>query len=94
MQGQANGAAQVKFHALPPEVKCPSCGGALAYIRVRKFGDLYQCARGAKACPGAVLHYCKAGTTRCGWTRVLEAKFPDRWIECADQALCADRSMD
>jgi hypothetical protein len=66
----------VKLHPLSPDMKCQTCGGELEFVRVRRFADLYQCARGAKVCPGDVLHYCKAGTTTCGWARVLSSGFP------------------
>lgn len=81
----AEGGSHMKLHSLSPEVKCPVCGGVLVYIRVRKFGDLYRCARGVKDCSGAVLHYQKSSTSKCGWAHILETGHTDRWIECADQ---------
>jgi hypothetical protein len=74
------------LHPLSPEVKCQTCGGELEFVRVRRFADLYQCARGARAYRGAVLDYRKARTTTCGWARVMETGFPDQWIECAGTA--------
>ena len=38
----------MKLHLLSPEVKCQTCGGELEFVRVRRFADLHQCARGAK----------------------------------------------
>ena len=73
------------LYPLLPEVKCQTCGGDLEFVRVRRSADLYQCARGARACDGAVLHYRKARTTTCGWARALETGFPDKWTECVHQ---------
>ena len=42
----------MRLHPLAPEVKCPVCGDGLTFIRVRKFGDLYQC-----KCRRQVIHY-------------------------------------
>jgi hypothetical protein len=71
---------------LSSAVKCPVCGGGLLFIRVRKFGDLYHCIRGAKVCPGVVLHYRRAGTTQCGWARLFDTGRPDEWIRCSEYA--------
>jgi hypothetical protein len=75
----------MKLHPLSPEVKCPMCGGVLVYVRLRRFGDLYQCFRIAKGCRGAVMHYRKGRTTRCGWAQPFDIGLPERWTECADQ---------
>jgi hypothetical protein len=36
----------MRFHLLAPDVKCSACGGDLVFVRVRGYGDLYQCASG------------------------------------------------
>ena len=47
----------MRYHLLPPDVKCPACGAAgLTFVRVIGGRDLYQCASGGP-CRCAVLHY-------------------------------------
>jgi hypothetical protein len=55
------------LHPLAPGVKCPAWGaGGLMFIRVRKYGDLYQCASGGP-CKREVLHYyVRKETKTCG----------------------------
>ena len=56
----------MRFHPLAPEVKCPACGGDLTFVRVRVFGDLYQCSSGGlPKCQ--VLHYRRQKTKTCGY---------------------------
>ena len=36
----------MRFHPLALDVKCPACSADLTFVRVRGYGDLYQCASG------------------------------------------------
>ena len=46
----------MRLHLISPDAKCGACGANnLTFIRVRKFGDLYQCSSGT--CKRQVLHY-------------------------------------
>jgi hypothetical protein len=54
--------ALMRYHLLAPNVKCPSCGGGLTFIRVRGYGDLYQC---------AFLPLSGARRVRASWSRTL-----------------------
>ena len=55
----------MRFHLLAPDVKCPTCGADLTFVRVRGYGDLYQCASGGP-CRCQVMHYRKE-TKTCGY---------------------------
>jgi hypothetical protein len=55
----------MRFHPLAPEAKCPACGADLTFVRVRGYGDLYQCASGGP-CRCKVLHYRAKATKTCG----------------------------
>ena len=45
----------MRFHLLASDVKCPACGGDLMFVRVRGYGDLYQCASDPCRRPGHAL---------------------------------------
>jgi hypothetical protein len=59
----------MRFHALPPNMKCPRCGAGLTFVRVRTFGDLYQCASGAP-CRGQIMHYQRKERKICGYAAI------------------------
>jgi hypothetical protein len=70
----------MRLYALAPEVKCPGCGADLTFIRVRKFGDLYQC-----SCNRQVLHYRKKETKACGYAPIYSSGAFGVWTACGDR---------
>ena len=69
------------FHPLAPDVKCPACGAALTFIRVRGgYGDLYQCSGGP--CRREVLHYRNKGTRACGYALAYRSGVFGPWTAC------------
>jgi hypothetical protein len=71
--------SHMRLHPLAPEVKCPNCGAGITFIRVRLFGDLYQCGR----CKKQVLHYVSKVIHTCGYAPVTEYGSPGTWTACA-----------
>jgi hypothetical protein len=67
-------------HPLAADVKCPACGSALAFIRVRGYGDLYQCSGGSCGCQ--VMHYRNQATKTCGWALLYSHGSLGMWIAC------------
>jgi hypothetical protein len=65
------------LHPLPPGVKCPACGGGLTFIRVRVFGDLYQC-----KCKHQVMHYLNTDTKTCGYAIIRPSWAFGAWTAC------------
>jgi hypothetical protein len=55
----------MRFHPLAPEVKCSACGGDLMFVRVRMYGDLYQCV--SDPCRRQVMHYKRKDSKTCGF---------------------------
>ena len=72
----------MRLHLLAPEVKCPACGAGLVFIRVRAYGDLYQCGR----CKKQVLHYVSKVTNTCGYAPVTRGGWPGTWTACEKPA--------
>ena len=72
------------LHPLAPDVKCPACGAALAFIRVRRYGDLYQCSDGP--CRREVLHYRSKGTKACGYALAYGSGQFGAWTACGREA--------
>jgi hypothetical protein len=70
----------MRLHPLAPEVRCPGCGAGLTFIRVRKFGDLYQC-----ACKRQVMHYRNKETKACGYAPVYSSGVFGVWTACGDK---------
>ena len=68
----------MRLHPLAPEVKCPVCGDGLTFIRVRKFGDLYQC-----KCRRQVIHYVVKRTKTCGYALMYTFGTFGAWTACA-----------
>ena len=68
-----------RFHLLAPDVKCPSCGGGLTFVRVRKFADLYQCASKRQ-----VMHYVNKETKTCGYAAMYTFGTFGVWTPCRD----------
>ena len=74
----------MRLHPLAPDVKCPNCGaGGLAFIQVRKFGDLYGCASGGPS-KCAVLHYRNKETRICGYAVIYNYGAFGVWTECGE----------
>jgi hypothetical protein len=67
----------MRLHPLAPDVKCPACGDGLGFIRVRKFGDLYQC-----ACGRQVLHYVSKEAKACGYALMYTFGAFGKWASC------------
>ena len=67
----------MRFHLLAPDVKCPACGGDLRFIRVRGYGDLYQC-----ACKRQVMHYVSKKTNTCGYAAMYTFGVFGKWTPC------------
>jgi hypothetical protein len=67
----------MRLHALASDVKCPVCGDGLTFIRVRKFGDLYQC-----KCRRQVIHYVSKGTKTCGYAVMYTFGTFGEWTAC------------
>jgi hypothetical protein len=65
------------LHPLAPDVRCPACGAALAFLRVRRYGDLYQC-----PCKHEVLHYVRKEPNACGYTLINNYGRFDVWVAC------------
>src|SRR5437868_346548 len=68
----------MKFHPLPPDLKCPVCNAGLAFVRVTGPADLYECT-GTPECQTLVLHYQQSPTSRCGWARFLPSALMGEW---------------
>ena len=73
----------MRLHPLAPDVKCPACGAALAFIRVRRYGDLYQCSGGP--CRRQVLHYRNKGTKACGYAPAYGSGEFGAWTACGNK---------
>jgi hypothetical protein len=67
----------MRLHPLAAEVRCPGCGAGLTFIRVRKFGDLYQC-----ACNRQLLHNRKKETKACGYAPIYSSGAFGVWTAC------------
>jgi hypothetical protein len=72
---------RMRFHPLASDVKCATCGGHLVFIRVRGFGDLYQCASDGP-CRGQVIHYRKKTTKTCGYAVLHKWGAIGVWTVC------------
>jgi hypothetical protein len=59
----------MRFHPLALDVKCPACSADLTFVRVRGYGDLYQCASGGP-CRGQVMHYQRKESKICGYAAI------------------------
>ena len=67
----------MRFHLLAPDVRCPSCGGGLTFIRVRRYADLYQCA--SDPCKCQVMP--KEAKT-CGYAALSPDGGLGKWTAC------------
>ena len=74
------------LHPLAPDVRCLACGAGLTFIRVRIFGDLYQCASGGP-CKRQVMHYRHKETQTCGYAPVYSSGVFGvwTWTACSDK---------
>jgi hypothetical protein len=75
----------MRYHPLAPDVKCPACGAGLTFVRVRGYGDLYQCASGGP-CKREVLHYVRKETKTCGYALVNIFGPRGVWTACGETA--------
>ena len=76
----------MQFHPLAPDVKCPTCGAGLTFVRVRRYGDLYQCASGGP-CKREVLHYyVRKEIKTCGYALVNIFGPQEAWTACGETA--------
>ena len=69
------------LHPLAPDVKCPACGAGLTFVRVRGYGDLYQCASGGP-CKCQILHYRSKEAKACGYAVVYKYGAIGEWTAC------------
>ena len=72
------------LHPLTPDVKCPACGADLTFIRVRGWGDLYQCSGGRCKC--RVMHCRNQATKTCGWALLNSQQSLGMWFACGETA--------
>ena len=70
----------MRFHPLASDVRCPACGGDVMYIRVRGYGDLYQCASGP--CKSQVMHYQRKESKICGYAAITPLGSFGEWTAC------------
>ena len=68
------------LHPLAPDVRCPACGAPLTFIRVRRYGDLYECSGGPCKC--RVMHYRNQATKTCGWALLYDHASDGMWVAC------------
>jgi hypothetical protein len=73
------------LHPLARDVRCPRCGGDLTFIRVRVFGDLYQCSCGG-LCMGQVMHYQSKASKACGYAPITHFGSFGAWTACGETA--------
>jgi hypothetical protein len=71
----------MRYHLLAADVKCPACGACLAFVRVRGFGDLYQCVTGTP-CRCQVMHYKNKATKTCGYSILYAWGSYGVWTAC------------
>jgi hypothetical protein len=74
----------MQFHPLAPDVRCPTCGAGLTFVRVRQYRDLYQCPSGA--CKRQVMHYRNKVTQTCGYAPVYSTGVLGKWTACGESA--------
>jgi hypothetical protein len=68
------------LHPLAPEVKCPGCGSALAFIRVRRYGACTSVPP-VRASAG-FMHYRNHATKTCGWALLYTHASLGIWVAC------------
>ena len=83
-EGDASSLRVDVAHSLLQEGKCPACGPGLAFIRVRKFGDLYQC--GSGLCKCQVMHYRNKTTRICDCSVICNYGLLGEWTACGAAA--------
>jgi len=71
----------MRYHLLAPDVRCPSCGAALTFVRIRRFADLYSCTSGDR-CRCQVLHYRSKKTRACGYSTLSASGAFGVWNAC------------
>jgi hypothetical protein len=72
------------LHPLAADVKCPACGAGLTFIRVRRHGDLYECAAGGP-CRCRVMHYWNNTTKTCGYSLAYRSGAFGGWTACGEK---------
>lgn len=76
------------LHPLAPDVKCPACGAALAFLRVRGYGDLYRCSGGSCSC--YVMHYRNKAVKTCGFALLYNYGSLGVWVACGEQPVAKE----
>jgi hypothetical protein len=71
----------MRLHPLAPDMKCPRCGAGLTFVRVRTFGDLYQCVSGGP-CWCQVMHYRSGKLKACGYAVIYNYGAFGEWTAC------------
>jgi len=74
----------MRYHLLPPEVKCPACDADLRFVRVRGCGDLYSCVSDGRPCRCLVMHYRNKTTKTCGYAILYNYGAFGVWTACSD----------
>jgi hypothetical protein len=69
-------------------VRCPACGARLTFIRLRGYGDLYECSGGSCKC--RVMHYRNKATQTCGWALLYNYASLGVWTACDVPAAMAE----
>jgi hypothetical protein len=70
----------MRFHRLASDVRCPACSADLTFIRVRGYGDLYQCV--SDPCRRQVMHYQRKDSKTCGYAALSRNGTFGVWIAC------------
>jgi hypothetical protein len=73
----------MRFHPLPPDAECPTCGSGLLFVRVRGTGDLYHCASGVCKCQ--VMHYGNKQYKTCRLATIYKSGKFGEWTACGER---------
>jgi ssDNA-binding Zn-finger/Zn-ribbon topoisomerase 1 len=71
----------MRYHPLASDLKCSACGADLKFVRVRGYGDLYQCV--SDPCRRQVMHYQKKDSKTCGYAVLSRHGEFGMWVACA-----------
>ncbi len=66
----------MRLHPLAPEVKCPTCGAGITFVRVRGHRDLYQCG----LCKCQVMH----SLNKAGYAPLSKYGVAGVWTACGE----------
>lgn len=70
----------MRYHPLASDLKCSACGADLKFVRVRGYGDLYQCV--SDPCRRQVMHYQRKDSKTCGYAALSRNGTFGVWIAC------------